>query len=401
MKIRKNQKGFTLVEVLLASSLIALVGVYHSQLLGSMFKSQTAIDSKSDFQNLVMGMQLVLSNPTTCGQTLRMANNGLPLKVELNKLPLAISAIQLPGAMAVTTLQEVIPDALKNTTLSVENRSSTVGSGDSVPSSADGSGGASQGSGTMDNRSPTAVSGQSSSTVVTTGVSTVAALGEYASGTLRINRLQIDSLSNAGKDTRNNQNLDKYVAKVHLEASSKSDLMNRKVYSKDFFVGLLADSQTREVAGCFSETSEYPVSYDIIPPDLSTWGCVENIDIKDICGGELGCTISFNMQHKTYYDYVTTFTADMFLEQPSLSNNTWTGLTGQIAWPYYNWFALGDGRQMTVLQPYQWAYVFNYTHQYCPNPVKPINVPYTDPYRVSLLVHPYVKAKITFHKKTY
>jgi len=147
--------------------------------------------------------------------------------------------------------------------------------------------------------------------------------------------------------------------------------------------------------GVDGTSSNLKTSYDVSNPDTTTWECLHNINIKDHCGDADGCAIQFLFQHEAYYDQTLTYQVQMYLEEKTFSNNTYEGTYGYTYGD--SSFILGvPSRFESLSGPWGWAYVLNYKHAYCPGQNGAHSTPYSDPYTVSILVHPSVKARVIF-----
>lgn len=135
-------------------------------------------------------------------------------------------------------------------------------------------------------------------------------------------------------------------------------------------------------------------TYTLVSPNTTEWACKHNVDIRDICGGPDGCYIRFNMQHKQNYDQTKTFETGIYIEQRKVSNNSFKGLFGHVF--AQSSFILGDpNRIYNLASPWDWAYVTNYKPKACPGRTTHSQA-YDDPFKVTLMVHPMVKARIIF-----
>jgi len=150
------------------------------------------------------------------------------------------------------------------------------------------------------------------------------------------------------------------------------------------------------IDGCLDDS--YPERYYVISnPDYSTYECLHDIDIKDVCGDFDGCTMKIIMQHEAHYDQVRHYEVYLTMEQPSLSNNTYAGVYG---WSQYTgggevgWIT-GTASRYTMAHPWDWMWMFNYKHSYCPGQ-SGHSPAYADPYKVTLMSHPHVKTTVIF-----
>lgn len=77
MKALRNtgNRGFGLIEVLIAAGLLAGLGLAVSQLLSGTLRGTKNIQSKSDFESLVGSIKLVLGNNTLCASSLMNGQN--------------------------------------------------------------------------------------------------------------------------------------------------------------------------------------------------------------------------------------------------------------------------------------------------------------------------------------
>lgn len=131
--------------------------------------------------------------------------------------------------------------------------------------------------------------------------------------------------------------------------------------------------------------------------DTTTWACT-TLNLEDWCGDADGCTMRLLLQHETDgNDQVRIIDEEIYMEQTSLSSNNGAGLYGWTSQSGgdYSWIT-GTGNRYTMFSPWNWVWMYNYRHTYCPGQVDH-GPAYTDPYTFTFMSHPLVKSTILIY----
>lgn len=135
------------------------------------------------------------------------------------------------------------------------------------------------------------------------------------------------------------------------------------------------------------------------PRDQTKWLAVEK-NIGGPCGDDDGCRIRLLMQHELN-DEVRTITEEIFIEQPSISNNKEPGLRGwtrQSGGGDYGWILDWPGHLYDLFNPWQWFWALNYQHA---NVYGKRSGAYTgaDRYKISFMSHPHVTTTVIIYDR--
>lgn len=124
--------------------------------------------------------------------------------------------------------------------------------------------------------------------------------------------------------------------------------------------------------------------------------CINDVDIRDYCGDENGCTVRFYMNHKTVTnDEVRFYESAVYLEDPSFSSrNSATVYGNSMGYDVGYTFVLSDTNQEVVTAPRNsWASVLDYANSRCGG----TGATYNDPYKVTLHTDSFIRTKIVFY----
>jgi hypothetical protein len=142
-----------------------------------------------------------------------------------------------------------------------------------------------------------------------------------------------------------------------------------------------------------------PLRFEVYNPNLTDWSCVE-VDLADYCFDDDGCRIDLLLQHETDPNDMTHVISEhIYVEQQNLSMNNGPGRAGftkQEGGDGNNWVA-GNGVRHTIASPWDWVYIFNYRHSYCPGPGHGTHGPaYTGVYStyMNFMSHPHVRTTV-------
>lgn len=137
-----------------------------------------------------------------------------------------------------------------------------------------------------------------------------------------------------------------------------------------------------------------PLKYIIGEENSTNWDCECNVDLKDYCGDEDGCKIRVLLQYETSgYDEVRCFEEKIYMEQPTLSSNRLSDTFGW-SWSENRGFRTGGGGKYEIFGAWDWVYMYNYTHSYCPQGV---SAAYAKPHDFSFMVPPAITATIVVY----
>lgn len=141
------------------------------------------------------------------------------------------------------------------------------------------------------------------------------------------------------------------------------------------------------------------IQFELYDRNLTTYVCHE-INLLDYCGDQDGCTIRLLLQHETDgNDKVFTIEEQIYMEQPSLSNNQGAGLSGHTRQTDDNdWWITGTSARHTIFHPWDLVWMRNYRHDDCAG--QNGNSPaFSDPYLFSFMSHPNVRANIIVYDR--
>lgn len=160
------------------------------------------------------------------------------------------------------------------------------------------------------------------------------------------------------------------------------------------------DAKCTTINGGAEYTANPPMIFELNKGSNTTdWTCWDNIDLKDYCGDFDGCTIKMIMNHKTDgNDQVRIIDQHIYMEEPdSFSSNNKTGQVygwnRQSGGGDYSWINGTGTRLDTITGPWNWAYIFNYKHNYCPEHSTHKAYPANEPYKFSFMTHPHVRTR--------
>lgn len=142
-----------------------------------------------------------------------------------------------------------------------------------------------------------------------------------------------------------------------------------------------------------------PLKFEVgIKNNTSTWDCECNVDLEDYCGDEDGCRIRLLMQHETdSYDKVKCIEEFIYMEQPDKSSKKYPGVYGwtrQMGGGDVAWIAGVNNKNYEIFGPWDWAYMYNYNHKYCPGQSGATGPTHTNPYEFTFMSHPHVLTTI-------
>lgn len=167
-----------------------------------------------------------------------------------------------------------------------------------------------------------------------------------------------------------------YLAKVHLEASDSTTPTGLPL-TRDFSVNLLTQDvplsspAQKKIMSC--TTSSASSSADILTFDLTTHdttkvACINDVDLTYQCSGIYGCTVRLK-QYRVSDDYVYSEFFNIFIEQPSFSNNSVAGLKGITnilsSWGQQYW-EIGTATKNRMRDSWLAFYMRNYNSGTCP-----------------------------------
>ncbi|MGE0614934.1 MAG: hypothetical protein AB7P04_04785 [Bacteriovoracia bacterium] len=134
--------------------------------------------------------------------------------------------------------------------------------------------------------------------------------------------------------------------------------------------------------------------------DTTQWQCANQIDIREQCSGEFGCTVRFYMFNKlNAQDQVKNITEYWYFEQPNFSRNRHPSIRMHVAWPVDTDVNMGNPAwRYSITSPWSWVYALNYSHAYCHGQNNRHSPAYTNPYAVSFISHPNVAMKVLIQK---
>lgn len=200
---------------------------------------------------------------------------------------------------------------------------------------------------------------------------------------------------------------DRYLANFHLEASRTGANGQTAPLKWDVLTQINVNRATNRVDSCEPDLPDPPAT-DVIAFDLgdnsAKWTCNNDLDLENLCGGINGCTVRFKMIHEAYYDrpYYTDY--QLYMEQPSMSQNDYIGISGSTLAGYNSssvWWYTGNPTRYTIVAPWNIIYMLNYNHRYCTTPFSAAHGPALPKYHFSFLLHPNIKAHVTIKKNAY
>jgi len=144
-----------------------------------------------------------------------------------------------------------------------------------------------------------------------------------------------------------------------------------------------------------SSSGRQSITFEVYNSDTSTYECVDK-NLQDLCGDEDGCDIRILMQHENDgNDQVRIIDEHIFMEQSSMSNNRGSGTYGwtrQSGGGDYSWIT-GAGNRYTIFSPWDWVWMLNYRHDYCPGQSGHGSA-WDDHYKFTFMSHPHVRTKV-------
>ena len=120
------------------------------------------------------------------------------------------------------------------------------------------------------------------------------------------------------------------------------------------------------------------------------------INIRPQCADLDGCKMIINMTHKiSGVDQTLGIQQFLYFENQTNSTNKHDGVSGytrQAGGGEFS-FRLGSNTRHTLFSPWNWIYLVNYPHIYCPGQSGSGAV-YKNPYKLTLVTHPHVNATV-------
>jgi hypothetical protein len=153
--------------------------------------------------------------------------------------------------------------------------------------------------------------------------------------------------------------------------------------------------------GSGSHPGSAPLRFEVYNSDASSWACVD-VNLASLCGDDDGCRIDLLMHHETDgNDMVRAISEHIYMEQPSLSANRSPGIYGytrQEGGGDHAWI-LGISNQYTIFEPWEWVYMLNYRHSYCPGQNGSTGPSYagSDLYKFTIMSHPSVRTSVVVY----